>query len=217
MVNRVLFKDTFREIKHTFSRFLSIFFIVLLGVSFFAGIKATCPDMKLTADEYFDDRSLMDIHVVSTMGLTILDVDAIRDVPGVESLFYTYNIDMITNFNNWDYVMRVFALEDTSSSRYTGINGIYLLEGRMPEAPDECLAEYGHDIFPDLPIGSKIRLKSGTDREVAEDLRNTEFTVVGKMITPYYITTGRGMSGIGGVQTRGKYRDGMPNTPYVVP
>jgi spore coat assembly protein len=26
-----------------------------------------------------------------------------------------------------------------------------------------------------------------------------------------------GMKGIGGLQTRGKYRDGMPNTPYVVP
>lgn len=198
MVNRVLLKDTFREIKHTFSRFLSIFFIVLLGVSFFAGIKATCPDMKLTADEYFDDRSLMDIHVVSTMGLTILDVGALRGIPGVESVYYTYNMDLTANFYNWDYVIRVFALEDSGSSRYTGINGVYLLEGRMPDAPNECLAEYGHDIFPDLPIGTKIKLKSGTDREAAEDLRNTEFTVVGKIATPYYITAGRGMSGIGG-------------------
>ena len=73
-----LLKDTGREIRRSFSRFLSIFCIVLLGVSFFAGVKSTCPDMKLTADRYFDDYRLMDIRVVSTMGLKEGDVQAIK-------------------------------------------------------------------------------------------------------------------------------------------
>jgi putative ABC transport system permease protein len=57
-------KDTMREIRRTLSRFLSIFFIVAIGVSFFAGVKATDPDMKITADKYFDDYRLMDIRLL---------------------------------------------------------------------------------------------------------------------------------------------------------
>lgn len=198
MVNRILWKDTFREIRHTFSRFLSIFFIVLLGTLFFAGIKAACPDMKYTADKYYDDNTLMDIHIVSTMGLTDEDAEAVRQAPGVKSVFPTHSMDAIVHMYNWDYVVRVFALENPASSSYTGINGVKLISGRMPQAPNECIAERGHDIYPDLPLGTVMKLKSGTDKYISEDLENTEFTVVGIAATPYYITSSYGMSGIGG-------------------
>ena len=45
-------KDFFREIKYTLNRYVSILLIVALGVAFLAGIRATCPDMKLTLDHY---------------------------------------------------------------------------------------------------------------------------------------------------------------------
>lgn len=197
-MKHALRKDMFREIRHTFSRFLSIFFIVLLGVSFFAGIKATCPNMKSTADKYYDDHLLMDIRIVSTMGLSDSDVSAVRTISGTDLVFPSYSMDVILNLYNWDYVVKVIALEDESSPSYTGINGVHLIEGRMPLAPNECLVEPGHDIYPDMPVGSVLSLKSGTDKDLSEDLENTEFTVVGIVVTPYYITTSRGMSGIGG-------------------
>ena len=69
-----LWKDTLREIKKTPGRFFSIMMIVAIGVAFFAGVKASIPDMKHTADQYFDDYHLMDLRVVSTFGLTKDDV-----------------------------------------------------------------------------------------------------------------------------------------------
>ena len=47
-------KDIFREIKISLGRFLSILCIVAIGVAFFAGIKASAPDMKNSADTYFE-------------------------------------------------------------------------------------------------------------------------------------------------------------------
>ncbi|MHB8064799.1 MAG: hypothetical protein ACYDG2_19570, partial [Ruminiclostridium sp.] len=70
-------KDTLRELWRTRSRFLAIFAIIALGTGFFAGVKVTCPDMKLTADKYFQDYHLMDLKMVSTYGLNQDDINAI--------------------------------------------------------------------------------------------------------------------------------------------
>ena len=60
-------KDFFREIKYTLNRYVSILLIVALGVAFLAGIRATCPDMKLTLDHYLDEADYMDLRVLSTL------------------------------------------------------------------------------------------------------------------------------------------------------
>ena len=83
-MGKALFKDFLKEITKTFNRFLSIFFIVLIGVAFFAGVKATAPDMKHTADQYYDEYNMMDLQVMSTLGLTQEDIDAIYTIDGVD-------------------------------------------------------------------------------------------------------------------------------------
>ena len=77
-MKNVIVKDTVKEIKNTFKRFLSILLVVLLGVGFFAGIKATSPDMKKTIDKYFDEQNVMDIEVISTLGLTEKDIQTLE-------------------------------------------------------------------------------------------------------------------------------------------
>ena len=76
-------KDFFREIKKSLNRYLSILFIVALGVAFYAGIRSAEPDMQLSADTYFDQTSLMDIQVISTLGLTEDDAKAVQNVDGI--------------------------------------------------------------------------------------------------------------------------------------
>ena len=85
-MRKAINKDFFREIKFTMNRYLSILFIVALGVAFFAGIRATCPDMKETLDYYLDETNYMDIRVLSTLGLTDDDIQAIRDIEGVKAV-----------------------------------------------------------------------------------------------------------------------------------
>ena len=76
-------KDFYMEIRKSLGRFLSIFFIVALGVSLFVGIAATQPDMILSGDTYADENKLMDIKVVSTYGLTEEDLDVIGRLPAI--------------------------------------------------------------------------------------------------------------------------------------
>ena len=70
MRKKALMKDFRMEIRTSLNRFLSIFFIVALGVAFFSGIRASEPDMRYSGDAYFDAREMMDLKLLSTLGLT---------------------------------------------------------------------------------------------------------------------------------------------------
>jgi hypothetical protein len=86
MKKKALAKEFFMSIKKTYNRFISICLIVMLGTAFFAGVKAAEPDMQESADIFFDDSKLMDIRVMSTLGLTEDDVVYVvdKETNGVE-------------------------------------------------------------------------------------------------------------------------------------
>lgn len=189
--------DTLRDIKKSLGRFISIVAIIALGVGFFSGVKVSPEVMKYTADKYYDDYNLMDLRIVSTLGLTEDDLKVIDNIPGVENSFGTYIIDALTEFEENEIVVRIHGY--TSEEQ---INGLRLIEGRLPEKSNECLVEAGKEISLNIPIGSKIELYSGKDEPLSESLVNTEFTVVGTIQSPYYLSFEKGTSDIGNGRVR---------------
>ena len=85
MKKKALRKDFFVEVRKSRNRFLSILFIVALGVSFYSGIQSAAPDMKRSGDVYFDREKLMDLKVVSTLGLTEEDLLELEKTEGIET------------------------------------------------------------------------------------------------------------------------------------
>ena len=81
---RLLYKLSFVKMRKNIGRFLSILFIVALGVGFFAGLRETTPDIKSTLDQYYDEHQLMDFKIVSTMGLTEDDITSLKELTNVE-------------------------------------------------------------------------------------------------------------------------------------
>ena len=151
-------KDFYMEIRKSPGRFLSILFIVALGVAFFSGIRASEPDMRLTGDAYFDESNLMDIKALSTYGVTQDDVDAISKIDGVEHVEGAYSADFMQIVDKKQKVLHVISLQDE-------MNQVKLSDGRMPQKAGECLADqdagykvgdtitflYTTPSYPDLP------------------------------------------------------------------
>ncbi len=100
----MLFINLLREIRRTFARFLSIMIISALGVAFFAGLRASGPDMKTTLDTYFDKQHLADITVFSSAGVTDDDIDALRQIEGVEDVMPVLALDAIGKVKEKDAV-----------------------------------------------------------------------------------------------------------------
>ena len=81
-----LILDFIREIRHSLNRFISIICIVSIGVAVFAGLRSAPKDMSYTMDKYYDTYNIMDLQVLSTLGLTDKDIEAIRAVEGVKQV-----------------------------------------------------------------------------------------------------------------------------------
>ena len=108
VANRLL-TDTFREIKNTRSRFLSIMVLSILAVCFLAGLRATAPVMKRSADAYLDEQKLMDLRIVGTLGITEDDAQALEDFPCVTALERAYTIDALLHLTSNDYIIKVHS------------------------------------------------------------------------------------------------------------
>lgn len=194
-----LAKDTFRQVRKSLGRFLSIFLIVALGVGFFAGIKATAPDMKITADKYFDDYRLMDIRLISTVGFNEDDIKEIQKLSEIEGISPGYSVDLLAEYGENSFVVKLLSipLDKVNTDDKSYINRVKLVEGRFPEKPGEILAEHGNGINPSFPIGSKVKFSSGTDEDIKSFIKRDEYTVVGLVDTPYYLSFERGNTNIG--------------------
>ena len=95
-MKKALLKDSIKEIKNTYKRFLSIMLMSFLGVGFFAGIRAASPDMKETIDNYFKDKNVYDIELISTLGLTDDDVKILSNNEYVSDIIGTYSKDFFS-------------------------------------------------------------------------------------------------------------------------
>ena len=195
-MKNALLMDTLREIGRTFSRFLSIFAIVALGVAFFAGVKATATDMRITGDKYFDEYQLMDIRLVSTLGFDEKDIEAIAKTEGIEHVQPAYSLDAIADVKGKEMVVKLLSLPSNKPEEVY-INKTKLIEGRYPEKPKEGLIEEAKMLETGSTLGTKIILSSGTDKDILENLENNEITIVGVVETPYYISYDRGTSSVG--------------------
>ena len=182
-------KDFWREIGHTKSRFFSMMILVALSVAFLSGLKATAPDMKKTGDDYLDSLHLADIQVLSTLGLTDEDIDAIRAQKNIENAEGEYVLDAFASSAGAEAVVKVLSLSDQ------GINDVLLREGRMPARADECVVEENMLGLLDISIGDTITLEP--DSKLDDALAGEEYTVVGAIRSPVYIAVERGTSTIG--------------------
>ena len=189
-----LIKDGIKEIKISIKRFISLLLIVLLGVGFFAGIKAASPDMRTTLDTYFDELDIMDIQVISTMGLTDDDVTAIKNVENVKTVEGAYQADAIVSIGDEDVVVKMETITND-------LNKLKLVEGKMPENEKECVVESNFLTQNNKKIGDTIEVViEDTQNSEGEDvnyLKEKQMKIVGTIKSPMYISKDRGSSSLG--------------------
>ena len=199
IMKNALWKDIFRDIKKSKGRFISIASIIALGVMLFAGVKIAPVNMKATADKYYDDYNLMDLRVVSTLGLTNEDVKDIKNIDGVLGVEPSKTLDVISKVDSDEFVIRVHSLpnDNLNDDNENYINRLNLIEGHLPTKEGECVIAKENFSSLNLKIGDKLKLKSGDDSDIKDSLATNEYEVVGIVETPYYLSDQIGSSNIG--------------------
>lgn len=190
-------KDLLRSIFKSKARFLSIMAIIAMGVGFFAGIKATEPDMILSADKYYKDYNLADFRIISPLGFKESDIQDVETLSGIDRVQTGFSKDVFltSESGNVDTV-RVFSFDPRNSVSQI-LNRPVLIDGRLPENPGEIVIEQSELVTDDILLGSQVTI-SLPDSELLEDsLKTSVYTVVGHINSPMYISFERGQSSIG--------------------
>lgn len=187
-MKKALTKDTYREIKKSFGRFISIFGIVLVGVAFFTGVKASAPYMKKSADAFFDRTNFFDFKIYSTIGFNDEDIEAVRNTDGIESAEGAFVMEAVTRIEGNEKTFQIMSYDFDMEDDETLMNRLTLVDGRMPENPKECVIRSYEMQQYNIGIGDQITFESGSDSDISESISNDTYTIVGTVNTPYYLS-----------------------------
>ncbi len=182
MMKSPFFLSSVRRIQSSFKRFFSLFCLAFLGVGFYAGIKATVPDMLSTIDSFYDEKNVYDLEISSTLGFDEGDVSALKNLSGVLQAEGLQQAEVILPIENMQKVMRVFQV--------TSMNELTVLEGRLPSQEGEIAVEENVFLAHDFHIGDHLTLQ--TNR-----LKNQDYEIVGMITSPLYLTSSRGNTNLG--------------------
>lgn len=207
-MNALTLKNLLREIKRTFTKFLSIFAICALGVAFFAGIRATSPDMKEAGDRLYNTYNLSDISVISTSGLTADNIRDLESIEGIQAVRASLFVDaMARGMGEKEKNLRLYSMPIKLKSEYAPLidlipdygidtspeyemNGVEIVSGRMPLNDTETALDYTLEGSLVKQLGDEITLTTSGG--------TVTLRVVGFIRSPMYISMfERGTSSIG--------------------
>lgn len=207
-MNALTLKNLLREIKRTFTKFLSIFAICALGVAFFAGIRATSPDMKEAGDRLYNTYNLSDISVISTSGLSADNIRDLESIEGIQAVRASLFVDaMARGTGEKEKNLRLYSMPIKLKSEYAPLidlipdygidtspeyemNGVEIVSGRMPLNDTETALDYTLEGSLVKQLGDEITLTTSGG--------TVTLRVVGFIRSPMYISMfERGTSSIG--------------------
>lgn len=207
-MNALTLKNLLREIKRTFTKFLSIFAICALGVAFFAGIRATSPDMKEAGDRLYNTYNLSDISVISTSGLTADNIRDLESIEGIQAVRASLFVDaMARGTGEKEKNLRLYSMPIKLKSEYAPLidlipdygidtspeyemNGVEIVSGRMPLNDTE--------IALDNTLEGSLVKQLGDEITLTTSGGSVTLRVVGFIRSPMYISMfERGTSSIG--------------------
>ena len=190
-----MMKTTLREIRQSLGRYLAIMAIVALGVGLFCGLKVTRDVMVKSAQQYFEERQLYDISLLSTVGF---DTDVAKQLSRREKVLDAQGAvstdALLLDAQGKESALKVYSLLDQQ-------NLPVLVSGRMPQNAQECVVDaqaFGKDA-----VGTMLTLSENNEEDTEELFAHKQFHVVGTVNSPYYANYERGTTSLGNGTIRG--------------
>lgn len=177
MVSNLLFKNALMKVKKSYGRFFSLIIIIAVGIGFFAGIRASSPNIVNSVNTYYENNNFMDFKIVSSMGLDDDDLLSLKQLDSISLVQPSYSLDVL----NEGKPIKVHAIEEN-------INSPTIITGRHPTNDNEVLADSRNYKVGDIII---------INNDINKQLKNSEYKVVGTIDSVLYLFKNYGISNIG--------------------
>lgn len=183
-------KNVRQTILKSLGRYIAIVAIIALGSGMFVGLLSTKSDMVATAQKYLDEQNMFDLRLLNTYGWSAKDVEEISQMSGIVDAEGSISIDVFARYRQGaeETVFRLHSIPNK-------VNQVYLLGGRMPQSPDECLVDGYH--ADDSVLGLQFTVSDSNNEDTLDSLSERTFTVVGYVNSPLYMDLSRGNTTLG--------------------
>lgn len=190
MKKNMMRRNLWRSIRKSMGRYIAIMSIIALGAGLFVGLLSSKISMMETAQNYMDSQNMYDLTLLNDYGWSLEQVETVKQLPQVVDVEGTVYVDVIGTVGDsqTEAVYEVYSIPQQ-------VNQLYLLEGRMPEAPNECLADANLQGSTDL--NDLFRIGSANEEDTLESLNNQTFTIVGYVSSPLFMDTNRNNTTLG--------------------
>ena len=162
MNRNTLWKDALSSLNHSWGRFIGITLLMAVSAFTFIGLKMAGPDMKNTAQTYYQEVNLADLTVSSNYGLDKNDTQTIKNQAKKAALDFGYLQD--ATINNSKTSLRVL-------SESKNISTSQLISGNFPKKDNQIAISYL--LRNKYHIGEWITLNEHSN------LKNSRFKIVG--------------------------------------
>lgn len=162
MNRNTLWKDALSSLNHSWGRFIGIMLLMAVSAFTFIGLKMAGPDMKNTAQTYYQEVNLADLTVSSNYGLDKNDTQTIKNQAKKATLDFGYLQD--ATINNSKTSLRVL-------SESKNISTSQLISGNFPKKDNQIAISYL--LRNKYHIGEWITLNEHSN------LKNSRFKIVG--------------------------------------
>ena len=196
MMNKAYSKDIWRTVRREKKRFGSLLLITALGVTMLSGLRAACSDLRHTADAFYDGQNLYDISIVSTMGLTAEDVEALQNMKGIEQAEGAYSEVVQVTLENADgldsqvHQNKTAQIKTLSSSN---LNLPYIIEGCLPEKVDEIAVSENYLTQSGKKIGDTLVINEELEEDEEPNFLQTEYKITGSIVDPMDVDSHEGV------------------------
>ena len=151
--------------------------------------------MVKSAQQYFEERQLYDISLLSTVGF---DTDVAKQLSRREKVLDAQGAvstdALLLDAQGKESALKVYSLLDQQ-------NLPVLVSGRMPQNAQECVVDaqaFGKDA-----VGTMLTLSENNEEDTEELFAHKQFHVVGTVNSPYYANYERGTTSLGNGTIRG--------------
>lgn len=184
-INKTLKKELYSTIRINIKRFLSLVIIMFLGVGFYVGMKSNAPVLQNTMVKMFEEKELMDLQVMSLIGLSQNELDQIKDnIAGIEKIEGAYEQDVTISvqkkFNTEERNVNVAVHSYKPGNTLNKLELFGDLGNREIQNVDECIVD-GSMGNAGFKLGDKIYL--------GDNFKYPEVTIVGFSRSPLYISS----------------------------
>ena len=190
MKKNMMRRNLWRSIRKSMGRYIAIMSIIALGAGLFVGLLSSKISMMETASNYMDTQNMYDLTLLNDYGWSLEQVEAVKELPQVVDVEGTVYVDVIGTVgeSQTEAVYEVYSIPQE-------VNQVYLLEGRMPEAPNECLADA--NLQDRTALNDQFRIADTNEAETLESLNYQTFTIVGYVSSPLFMDMNRNNTTLG--------------------